>query len=164
MRPLTARRRSRGSVSPPGQVGREGAPGSRSGSILSRWAFPWVRLVVLFGFVSLSKGLTTCTSDDELVDTLSQGLAGGPLLRAVYTRVDTAASWTRILTPLGNYLIARPAARGQGSPGHRGNRCSLGRRLVFGVTANDLHIWSADVMLSQVHDYLGAVPQRNRWR
>ena len=50
-------------------------------------------------------------TDEDLIDTLSQGLPGGPLLAAVYARVDTAAGWTRMLTPLGNYLIARPAAR-----------------------------------------------------
>jgi len=33
------------------------------------------------------------------------------LLSATFARVPTAVSFTRLLTPLGNYFIARPAAR-----------------------------------------------------
>ena len=48
--------------------------------------------------------------DDELVTSLSTSL-GEELLAAAYARVSTALSVARLLTPIGNYLIARPAAR-----------------------------------------------------
>ncbi len=98
-------------------------------------------------------------SDDELVQTLSEGLAGGPLLGAIYTRVDTAVGWTRMLTPLGNYLIARPAARAKAHQVTEETDVPLDAAMVFGVTATELHIWSADTMLGQVHDHLGSVPR-----
>jgi hypothetical protein len=98
-------------------------------------------------------------SDDELVDTLSEGLPGGPLLGAVYARVDTAVGWTRMLTPLGNYLIARPAARAKAHQVTEETDVPLDAAMVLGVTATDLHIWSADIMLGQVDDHLGAVPR-----
>lgn len=49
--------------------------------------------------------------DKDLVATLSQQADGPPITAAVYARVGTAVSFTRWLGPLGNYLIARPAAR-----------------------------------------------------
>lgn len=48
--------------------------------------------------------------DNELVPALS-GSLGEDLLAAAYARVSTALGLARVLTPLGNYLIARPAAR-----------------------------------------------------
>src|SRR5579859_6204720 len=48
--------------------------------------------------------------DDELASALS-ATAGEDLIAAAYARVDTALGFTRILTPLGTSLIARPAAR-----------------------------------------------------
>ena len=98
-------------------------------------------------------------TDEDLIDTLSQGLPGGPLLAAVYARVDTAAGWTRMLTPLGNYLIARPAARAKAHQVTEETEVPLDAAMVLGVTATDLHIWSADIMLGQVDDHLGAVPR-----
>lgn len=98
-------------------------------------------------------------SDDELVGALSEGLSGGPLLAAVYARVDTAVGWTRMLTPLGNYLVARPAARAKAQQITEETDVPLDAAMVLGLTANDLHIWSADIMLGQVHDHLGAVPR-----
>jgi hypothetical protein len=98
-------------------------------------------------------------TDDDLVGTLSQGLSGGPLLAAVYARVDTAVGWTRMLTPLGNYLIARPAARAKAHQVTEETDVPLDAAMVLGVTATDLHIWSADIMLGQVDDHLGAVPR-----
>jgi hypothetical protein len=49
--------------------------------------------------------------DKDLVTALSQQPGGPPLTAAVYARVGTAVSFTRRLGPLGNYLVARPAAR-----------------------------------------------------
>ena len=98
-------------------------------------------------------------SDDELVSVLSDGLPGGPLLGAVFTRVDTAVGWTRMLTPLGNYLIARPAARAKAQQVTEETDVPLDAAMVFGVTATDLHVWSADIMLSQVDEHLGSVPR-----
>ena len=98
-------------------------------------------------------------TDDDLVDTLSRDLPDGPLLAAVYARVDTAVGWTRMLTPLGNYLIARPAARAKAQQVTEETDVPLDAAMVFGVTATDLHIWSADIMLGQVHDHLGTVPR-----
>ena len=98
-------------------------------------------------------------SDDELVEVLSQGLRGGPLLGAVFARVDTAVGWTRMLTPLGNYLIARPAARAKAQQVTEETDVPMDAAMVLGVTATDLHVWSADIMLGQVDDHLGAVPR-----
>jgi hypothetical protein len=50
-------------------------------------------------------------TDEELATRLSGQLDGESLSHAVYARVDTPVGFTRMLTPLGNYLIARPAAR-----------------------------------------------------
>src|ERR1019366_1678355 len=49
--------------------------------------------------------------DKDLVTALSQQTDGPPLLAAIYARVHTAASFTHLLGPLGNYLVARPAPR-----------------------------------------------------
>ena len=49
--------------------------------------------------------------DDQLVTGLAGQVAGGALQVAAYARIPTAVGFTRMLTPLGNYFIARPAAR-----------------------------------------------------
>jgi hypothetical protein len=49
--------------------------------------------------------------DEELVTGLAAQEVGPGLLSATYARAPTAVGFTRMLTPLGNYLIARPAAR-----------------------------------------------------
>src|ERR1019366_4240006 len=49
--------------------------------------------------------------DKDLVTALSQQTDGPPLLAAVSAGVHTAASFPHWLGPLGNYLVARPAAR-----------------------------------------------------
>ena len=92
--------------------------------------------------------------DDELISGLS-GRDGVPgLLAAVYARVTTAVSFTRMLTPLGNYFIARPAARGITEE----TDVPLDAAVVLGLSADALHSWSADPMLDQAGDYLGHVP------
>lgn len=50
-------------------------------------------------------------NDDDLVSGLADQVQGSPLTAATYARVPTAVGFTRMLTPLGNYFIARPAAR-----------------------------------------------------
>lgn len=95
--------------------------------------------------------------DKDLVATLSQQADGPPITAAVYARVGTAVSFTRWLGPLGNYLIARPAARAAAQ--RQGERADLplDAAVVFGLSPGALHVWSADPMLSQVHDHLGSV-------
>lgn len=96
--------------------------------------------------------------DDELVAGLADQVEGGPLLAAAYARVPTAVGFTRMLTPLGNYFIARPAAR---SAAHRitdETDLPLDAAVVLGLTSDALHVWAADPMLNQVHDHLGHVP------
>jgi hypothetical protein len=97
--------------------------------------------------------------DEELVAVLSDQLEGPPLQAAVYARFDTPLSFTRMLTPLGNYLVARPAARAAAKAASEETTVPLDAAVVLGVTADALHVWSADPMLSQVHDHLGAVPR-----
>ncbi|MGI8553824.1 MAG: hypothetical protein ACR2PL_24000 [Dehalococcoidia bacterium] len=97
--------------------------------------------------------------DSALVSTLSEQLGGPPLLGAVYARFDTPLSFTRMLTPLGNYLIARPAARAEARKVTEETDVPLDAAVVFGVSTESLHVWSADPMLSQVHEHLGEVPR-----
>jgi hypothetical protein len=96
--------------------------------------------------------------DDELVS----GLAGPdipPLLAAVYARVPTAAAGvSRALGWFGNYLIARPAARSAAKDITEQTEVPLDAAVVLGLSADALHVWSADPMLDQVHDHLGHVP------
>ena len=96
-------------------------------------------------------------ADTDLITELE--VADGPLLAAVYARVDTAVGFTRMFTPLGNYLIARPAARAKAQDMTEQTNVPLDAAMVLGVTAASMHVWSADPMLSQVHDHLGAVPR-----
>jgi hypothetical protein len=72
--------------------------------------------------------------------------------------VPTAVGFTRMLTPLGNYFIARPAARSAAHTITEQTGVPLDAAIVLGISADALHIWSADPMLDQVHDYLGHVP------
>lgn len=97
-------------------------------------------------------------SDEELVTGLG-GQGGGPdLLAATYARVTTAVSFTRMLTPLGNYFIARPAARAAASKITEETDVPLDAAVVLGLSADALHVWSADPMLNQVNEHLGHVP------
>lgn len=95
-------------------------------------------------------------------DELASGLGGHDdvpeLLAAVYARVTTAVSFTRMLTPLGNYFIARPAARAAARGITEETDVPLDAAVVLGLSADALHSWSADPMLDQVGDYLGHVP------
>jgi hypothetical protein len=96
-------------------------------------------------------------ADKDLVSTLSQQAGAPRLVAAVYARVATPASFTRWLGPLGNYLVARPAAR---AAAHReGERTDmpLDAAVVLGLEPEALHVWSADPMISHVHDHLGSV-------
>jgi hypothetical protein len=95
--------------------------------------------------------------DDELVSALSRSL-GEELLAAAYARVSTALSLTRVLTPLGNYLIARPAARSAARKITAETAVPMDAAVVIGITGDELHLWRADPMLDKVGDHLGAVP------
>ncbi len=95
--------------------------------------------------------------DKDLVTTLSAAPDGVPLVAAVFARITTAASFTHWLGPLGNYLIARPAASSKaGSDGERAD-IPLDAAMVLGLSKDALHVWSADPMLGQVNDHLGSV-------
>ena len=96
--------------------------------------------------------------DDELVAALGDHADVPALLVATYARVVTAVSFTRMLTPLGNYLIARPAARAAAHHITAETDVPLDAAVVLGLSADALHIWSADPMLDQVGEYLGLVP------
>jgi hypothetical protein len=96
--------------------------------------------------------------DEELVTGLA-GQEGGPeLLAATFARVTTAAGFTRMLTPLGNYFIARPAARAAAGRITEKTDVPLDAAVVLGLSTDALHVWSADPMLNQVNEYLGHVP------
>jgi hypothetical protein len=95
--------------------------------------------------------------DDELTSALSSSLSED-LLAAAYARVSTALGLARVLTPLGNYLIARPAARAAARKITEETEVPLDAAVVIGITATALHLWRADPMLNQVGDHLGEVP------
>lgn len=95
--------------------------------------------------------------DSELTTTLSAQL-GEKLAAAAYARLHTALSAARMLTPLGNYLVARPAARSAARKITDATDVPLDAAMVLGITADALHVWKADPMLNQVHDHLGSVP------
>jgi len=97
--------------------------------------------------------------DDELVSGLAESVQGDPLLAATYARVHTPASFAHWLGPLGNYLIARPAARAEAKKMTEQSDVPLDSAVVLGISGEALHLWSADPMLNQVHDYLGHVPR-----
>lgn len=97
-------------------------------------------------------------TDADLPATLSSQLEDdGPVLAAVYARTPTVAGAARWLGPLGNYLVARPAARAKAHDIQERTELPLDAAVVFAQTAGELHVWSADPMLSQVHDHLGSV-------
>ncbi len=95
--------------------------------------------------------------DKDLVPTLSQQTEGAPLAAGVYARIQTALGPARWLGPLGNYLVARPAARVAAHRDAGRTDIPLDAAVVLGIAAEELHVWSADPMLSQVHDHLGSV-------
>jgi hypothetical protein len=96
--------------------------------------------------------------DDELVAALSPSLEGEELLAAAYVKVHTSLSAARYLSPLGNYLIARPAARSAAKKITEKTEFPLDAAMVFGITGDALHVWRADPMLNQVTDHLGHIP------
>lgn len=95
--------------------------------------------------------------DDELVATLGPGLEGEELLAAAYVKVHTSMSAFRY-TPLGNYLIARPAARSAAKKITEETEFPLDAAMVFGITPSALHVWRADPMRNQVTDHIGHIP------
>jgi hypothetical protein len=95
--------------------------------------------------------------DSELAATLSEQL-GETLAAASYARLNTALSAARMFTPLGNYLVARPAARSAARKITDATEIPLDAAMVLGITADALHVWKADPMLNQVHDHIGSVP------
>jgi hypothetical protein len=96
--------------------------------------------------------------DGELVAELSKQLDGEQLLAAAYVRVHTSLTVANYLGPLGNYLIARPAARSAARKVSEETDFPLAAAMVFGISADALHIWRADPMLNQVTDNLGHIP------
>lgn len=96
--------------------------------------------------------------DDELVTGLADQVEGEALRAAAYARVPTAVGFTRMLTPLGNYFIARPAARSAAGKITEETGVPLDAAVVVGLSSDALHVWSADPMINQVYDYLGHVP------
>ena len=82
--------------------------------------------------------------DDELVAALGEHADVPVLLAAVYARVTTAVSFTRMLTPLGNYFIARPVARAAAHHITEETDMPLDAAVVLGLSSDALHIWSAD--------------------
>lgn len=95
-------------------------------------------------------------NDDELVPALSTEL-GEELQAAVYARVDTVLSAARMLSPLGNYLIARPAARAAAHRITERTDVPLDAAMILGITTDALHIWRADPMLNRVGEHVGQV-------
>lgn len=94
--------------------------------------------------------------DDELVPALSAEL-GEELRAAVYARVNTVLSPARMLSPLGNYLIARPAARAAAHEITERTDVPLDAAMILGITADTLHVWRADPMLNRVGEHVGQV-------
>ncbi|SEG94173.1 hypothetical protein SAMN05216223_12964 [Actinacidiphila yanglinensis] len=95
--------------------------------------------------------------DSELTTALSAQLQED-LAAAAYARLNTSLSAARMLTPLGNYLVARPAARSAARKITDATDVPLDAAMVLGITADALHVWKADPMLNQVHDHIGSVP------
>lgn len=94
--------------------------------------------------------------DEDLAGALSEQL-GETCAAAAYARVTTALSPARMLTPLGNYLIARPAARSAAKKVTEATDVPLDAAMAVGITGDELHVWRADPMLNQVHEHLGSV-------
>lgn len=95
--------------------------------------------------------------DAELAAALSASL-GEDVRAAAYARIPTALSFTRMLTPLGNYLIARPAARAAAHKITEATAVPLDAGVIIGITSGAIHLWRADPMLNQVGEHLGEVP------
>jgi hypothetical protein len=95
--------------------------------------------------------------DDELVTALSSSL-GEEVHAAAYARVSTPLSVARLMTPIGNYLIARPAARAAARKMTEDTSVPMDAAVVIGITATALHLWKADPMRNEVGDHLGEVP------
>lgn len=95
--------------------------------------------------------------DKDLVTKLSEQADAPPLTAAVYARVETPLSPARWLGPLGNYLVARPAARAAAHRAEERTEMPLDAAVVMGIAGSELHVWAADPMLSLVHDHMGSV-------
>ncbi|UGQ13441.1 hypothetical protein LO772_07480 [Yinghuangia sp. ASG 101] len=96
--------------------------------------------------------------DADLAEALTKRLDGETIAAAAYARVDTALGPARMLTPLGNYLIARPAARAAAKKMTAETDIPLDAAVVFGISDGALHVWAADPMLNRVGDHLGRIP------
>ena len=96
--------------------------------------------------------------DAELAAALTEQLGDEKIVAAAYARVDTALSPARMLSPLGNYLIARPAARAAAKKMTEETDIPLDAAVVFGVSDSALHVWAADPMLNRVGEHLGQIP------
>jgi len=96
--------------------------------------------------------------DAELASALSSELEGETILAAAYVRVHTSLSAAHYLSPLGNYLIARPAARSAAKKITEETEFPLDAAMVFGISSDALHVWRADPMRNQVTDHLGHIP------
>lgn len=96
--------------------------------------------------------------DAELAGALTEQLGDEKIVAAAYARVDTALSPARMLSPLGNYLIARPAARAAAKKMTEETDIPLDAAVVFGVSDSALHVWAADPMLNRVGEHLGQIP------
>lgn len=95
--------------------------------------------------------------DKDLVAALSSEEDGVPLSAAVYARIETAVGFTRWLGPVGNYLVARPAARSAARSAGAEADVPLDAAVVLGAAADGLHVWKADPMLSTVGEHLGVI-------
>jgi hypothetical protein len=62
-----------------------------------------------------------------------------------------------MFTPLGNHLVARPAARSAARKITDATEIPLDAAMVLGITANALHVWKADPMLEITLQARGAV-------
>ncbi|WP_329249584.1 hypothetical protein OG417_03405 [Actinoallomurus sp. NBC_01490] len=96
--------------------------------------------------------------DAELAAALTEQLSDEKIVAAAYARIDTALSPARMLSPLGNYLIARPAARAAAKKMTEQTDIPLDAAVVFGVSDSALHVWAADPMLNRVGEHLGQIP------
>jgi hypothetical protein len=128
------------------------------------FALPLQVLDVLLGFGDtdhnerLREGRTMHIRDEELAERLDEHTEGATLHAAVFARVPTGVGFLRMLTPLGNYFIARPAARQAAQKATERTELPLDAAVVLGISDDALHVWSADPMLNQVGDYLGHLP------
>jgi hypothetical protein len=98
-------------------------------------------------------------ADDDLTTALSDQVEGGPLLAAVYARVHSELGVTRMLGPLVNHLITRRVAKVKAHGIAEKTDIPIEGDMVLGLTAGELHIWSADSMLGEVKDHIGTVPR-----